>query len=295
MTRRLRESAVGGTIPPMTGSKTTGRARRLVRATMAGLAALACVPASAATFGLSTDGSTAYLRGRIEIGDASRFDLLVESAKPRMLELDSPGGNLVAGVAIGMKARERRMKTLVRNGSTCASACGIIWVSANERYLDDKARVGFHSAAESGKSARVDIANDGVAKYLFSLGMRTEFVVFALQSDPRGISWLGHDNAARLGVAIADPDTLYDKAMLTARAARGGAKGPEVVKVTAFERELPSLVEVKDGRALVNVDGLEVWVRRGSRLPGGVSVAEVAPATVLLRWDGGERRLSVPR
>lgn len=272
-----------------------GPARHWACAALAALATFAGMPAEAATFGLSTDGSTAYLKGKIELGDAARFDMLVESAKPRMLELDSTGGNLVAGVAIGMKARERRMKTLVRNGATCASACGIIWVSANERYLDDKARVGFHSAAEAGKSARVDFANDGIAKYLFSLGMRMEFVVFALQSDPRGVSWLGHENAPRLGVAIADPDTLYDPAMRTARAARAGAKGPEVVKVTTFERSLPGLVETAEGRALMNVDGLEVWVRRGSRLPGGISVAEVSPGGVLLRWDGGERRLTAAR
>ncbi len=241
-------------------------------------AALAASHASAATLTLSPDGSTIYLTGEIERADAARFNLAKDASGARFVEIDSADGAPLAGLAIGMKVRETGMKVLIRNGKACAGACGLVWASARQRYLDDRASVSFLAPAKGRPTAE----GDGIGRYLASLGFQPAFVSLAVRGDGGARGSVTHATARGMGVDIADPGTLYDGAFAAA-----ATPAP-----ASFEPDEPRLLQVRDGRALLDMGGLEVWVRPGTRLPGGLVVEAVNPREVRIAWPGaGTRRI----
>lgn len=63
--------------------------------------------------------------------------------KPWMLLLESPGGLLVDGIALGEQVRAEKLRTVARYG--CASACSLIFLGGVERVLwGSRAAIGFH-------------------------------------------------------------------------------------------------------------------------------------------------------
>lgn len=239
-------------------------------------AALSAAPAAAATVTLSPDGSTIYLSGEIRAGDPARFNLAKDGSSARFLEIDSDGGAPMAGLAIGMKVRETGMKVLIRNGKACAGPCGLVWASARQRYLDDRSSVSFLPPAKG----RPSTEGEGIGRYLASLGFQPAFVSLAVRGEGGATGRVGHATAGRLGIDIADPATLYD-----ATFAAAPAPAP-----ASFEPDEPRLIQVRDGRALLDMGGLEVWVRPGTRLPGGLTVEGVTARDVRIGWPGGKAR-----
>jgi hypothetical protein len=91
-------------------------------------------------------GRSCHATGPIEEGDAEKF-----AALPRFdtLELDSPGG--LVGEALKMAANmdmRGGIRTVVRPGSSCASACAmVLFVSGETRVVYMGGRIGIHSCA----------------------------------------------------------------------------------------------------------------------------------------------------
>jgi hypothetical protein len=92
------------------------------------------------------DHLTVHASGPIEEGDAAQFTAL---AKFDTLELDSLGG--LVGVALSMAANmdaRGGIRTVVKPGSSCASACAIaLFVSGKARIVYMGGRVGIPSCA----------------------------------------------------------------------------------------------------------------------------------------------------
>ena len=254
---------------------------------LAAAALLSAVPAGAATFAMSSDGTTLYLSGEITPADAGRLDSVLRSARPGIVELDARGGSVPSGVALGTRVRAAGMKALVRNGKRCEAACTLVWLSSERRYLDDRASVGFPLPVEPRGGSRKADAGDGAARYLRSLGYGPALAALA-GADAAHL--LDNANAASLGVAVSDPGTLYDADFRPNRPPPGT---PPVSVLTFGGPAIPRLVRVEAGRALLEVDeGLEVWAKPGSRLPGGIVVDEVGRGGVKVSWSGGSRRIS---
>lgn len=94
--------------------------------------------------------------GPIDLGFADRLRAHLDAdSEGYRVRLDSPGGNLVEGLAVGRLIRERGLHTEVgslRTGDyglelapgACASACAIAFLGGAARSLSDPAALGFH-------------------------------------------------------------------------------------------------------------------------------------------------------
>jgi hypothetical protein len=101
---------------------------------------------------------------------------LAQAGGRPLVFLDSPGGIIQSGLAIGRLIRANRLETVVPNRAICFSACGLIWLAGGERWIGEGARVGFHAASAApsrGRSTgRVSSSGNAlVGAYLGQLGM----------------------------------------------------------------------------------------------------------------------------
>src|SRR5262249_25625745 len=84
------------------------------------------------------------ISGEIELGDGEQFSSLVAGLQNAIVALESPGGNMLASVQIGMNIRDKRFTTVVPDQVICASGCALIWLAGVKRYVWSTAKIGFH-------------------------------------------------------------------------------------------------------------------------------------------------------
>jgi hypothetical protein len=72
--------------------------------------------------------STIQISGGIQKGDDVKFRSALKGVLPLLgvVMLESPGGNLQAGLEIGREIRARAYSTLVKADSLCASSCALV-------------------------------------------------------------------------------------------------------------------------------------------------------------------------
>lgn len=110
--------------------------------------------------------------GDFEIGDDQKFISIALPLKRAIVAFNSDGGNLLAGLKIGMAIRLKEFTTLVPANSVCASACGLAWLGGSQRLLDATAKVGFHAAyiQNNGESRETGMGNALAGAYRCLLG-----------------------------------------------------------------------------------------------------------------------------
>lgn len=180
-----------------------GKRVRLALGAMAAAVAVAALPANAAEMRVSKSsaGTAILVAGDFAYGDGERFERLsATTSRGATVIFDSPGGNLLAGLAIGETIHAKGFTTLVSEGGLCASACAIAWLGGTKRLLAPGARLGFHAASGSdGVSAG---GNALVGAYMARLGL-SQKAVFALTSaDPNDMAWLDLPSAKTLGISV---------------------------------------------------------------------------------------------
>jgi hypothetical protein len=102
---------------------------------------VAVAEVDAMNFTLARDQLAVRASGPIEAGDAAKFAAL---PKFETLELDSPGGLVSEALAMAANIDARRgMRTVVKPGASCASACAMaLFVSGETRVVLPKPRCG---------------------------------------------------------------------------------------------------------------------------------------------------------
>jgi hypothetical protein len=145
-----------------------------------------------------------FLRGEIKSGDQETFHTLTVNYDKAIVNLFSEGGNVDAALAIGAFIAIKNFATSVPPDVTCASACALIWIAGNHRYLSPSSRIGFHAAYVDsiGGTHESGVANATVGAYLTNLGLPLTVVKFATTAPPEGMQWLTIDSARALGIAI---------------------------------------------------------------------------------------------
>lgn len=144
------------------------------------------------------------LTGIIEPGDAETFEALIEGRPKVTVLLDSPGGVVQDALRIGAAIRLNDYATMVADGGACYSACGLIWLSSQRRYMSATSQIGFHAAyrqvgdymEESG------VANAEIGSFLTHLGLRVEAIRFFTQRGPLELELLTPRMARALGIDI---------------------------------------------------------------------------------------------
>jgi hypothetical protein len=117
---------------------------------------------------------------------------------------DSDGGDLIAGLSLGEHIRFRKFSTIVEANKQCASACALAWLGGSQRYMNPKAKIGFH-AAYIGDGARLverGVPNAIIGAYLTKLGLSYKAVVYVTRAAPSSMTWLTTSDAERLGIVV---------------------------------------------------------------------------------------------
>lgn len=60
------------------------------------------------------------------------------------LQLNSPGGSVIEAVRLGEQIEKSGFMATVQHGDTCASACFLLFISAQFRYMDNSAEILLH-------------------------------------------------------------------------------------------------------------------------------------------------------
>ena len=145
-----------------------------------------------------------HLTGEIVDGDAEAFERAIEGYHKVTLILESPGGLVREAFRIGATLRQHDFATMVVDNGQCYSACGLIWLASERRYMSASSQIGFHAAyrqigdyvEESGE------ANAVIGSYLTHLGLRIEAIRFFTRSGPREFELLTPLRARALGIDI---------------------------------------------------------------------------------------------
>ena len=88
----------------------------------------------------------------------------------RTVRLESRGGRVAEGLALGRLLAERNLDTLVTG--ECSSACATAFTGGNRRLIGPAAHIGLHSAGGSGISAEhVDAANRRSDEFMAARGV----------------------------------------------------------------------------------------------------------------------------
>lgn len=145
------------------------------------------------------DHLTVHASGPIETGDAARFAAL---PKFDTLELDSPGGLVgeALSIAANMDARGG-IRTVVKPGSSCASACAMaLFVSGETRIVYMGGRVGIHSCAMPDGTPAPE-CNKAMAANATAHGVPWGVIEgFGDYTKPSGMLWLGAEDAECWGL-----------------------------------------------------------------------------------------------
>jgi hypothetical protein len=183
-----------------------------VRALIRLLAALALVaiarPADAAVIERSDDRgddlTVITITGTLGADDIAAFRQVLAGVQRGAVLLDSPGGRMAAGLAIGNMVRLRGLATGVARGGECMSACALIWLAGVSRFLHEDGRVGFHAAfrTESGALRESGSGNALVGAYLTNLGYSLDLILEVTKASPYEMNILTPAMAARIGLRV---------------------------------------------------------------------------------------------
>jgi len=207
--------------------------KKFLTATALACAVVAPTAASAAKFyahklecGSYPNCYALTIEGKIEQGDNVKFEefLKKNNVNTAVVALNSPGGNLQAGLEIGRKIHELGYATIVPNNYMCGSVCAAIWLAGWPRQYEGKSRIGFHSAYTIDKNGKVigttGMGNALLGAYYAHLGLSYEAIAYL--TAPSGAAdqalWLTAANAKKYGIEV----KLYEEGKNVA--VNGGVK-----------------------------------------------------------------------
>lgn len=127
-------------------------------ALLAALATYAACPGARAEIDISqhsTRGGTSYLYVSGEFTGQSvrilqRF-VDAQARRPVVIALDSPGGSLEGGIAIGHYIRNNGFRTMIFDGGVCLSACSFAFIGGTERKVMSGGKLGVHQFRFNGE------------------------------------------------------------------------------------------------------------------------------------------------
>ncbi|WP_457302417.1 ATP-dependent Clp protease proteolytic subunit, partial [Phyllobacterium sp. P5_D12] len=194
---------------------------------VAAFAAAALASTSHAATFTSISDKILLMDGEIVEGDNVRLIAAVTAANEagnaiQSLLLNSPGGNVGAGVKLAYAVHLLGLKTAVASGDRCNSMCPLVWAAGAKRYHMAGARIGVHSAStyqeaseggevmpyegESAKATTLEMAR--LAKLY---GMPDSVIAKMVTTPGDQMAWLNSDEVAGFSEFISD--TRKEEAM----------------------------------------------------------------------------------
>jgi ATP-dependent protease ClpP protease subunit len=150
------------------------------------------------------------LQGSLTRDSNSSFDDVIKKAaaincsKPWTLLLESPGGLVSDGIALGEQVRAQKLRTVARYG--CASACSLIFLGGIERVLwGSRAAIGFHQPKSSyyHDCDRSGLGAYRMKEYLHEVVPENadRIIEIMMNTSCESIEWIYGKRAVDLGIA----------------------------------------------------------------------------------------------
>jgi hypothetical protein len=170
------------------------------------------------------------VRGKVVPGDAAALKVYISRlpAKPvTAVYLDSPGGSLEEGMALGRYFHSAGIRTLVSGpGAVCTSACSTAFLGGRDgqtgkpwRAKGSNAHLGFHSfrfdwpernytASDMSRAiAKTQAMTLAMAEYLKEVDAGLEFLRARLRAPATGMHFMSNEEALSLGLYVLDEKT----------------------------------------------------------------------------------------
>jgi hypothetical protein len=170
------------------------------------------------------------LKGNIETGDAVALQAYIAKLphkKVTVVYLNSPGGSLEEGMALGRLFHRARIRTaVIGKDVVCSSACSTAFLGGRDfetaepwRVKGSTARLGFHSfEIDWGDKAYTaqDMSNAiahtqkitlAMADYMIEVAASLEFLRARLRAPVDSMNYMSNEEALSLGIYIANDKT----------------------------------------------------------------------------------------
>jgi hypothetical protein len=159
--------------------------------------------------GVFRDTALVYLDGRIDAGAPDRLSRALDGVNGRIaVWLNSPGGNLFAGMQLGRILRKHGASTHIIDHRTlrpgeCYSACSLTFLGGVYRFNDNGARYGVHRASLGPGPGDADRGQDltaAVGSYIREMGVDARLLDLWKKARPDEMYVLSQREAEALGV-----------------------------------------------------------------------------------------------
>ena len=161
--------------------------------------------------GAFPDTALVYLDGRIDAGAPDRLSKALSGVSGKVaIWLNSPGGNLFAGMQLGRVIREHGASTHIIDSGTllpgeCYSACALAFLGGVYRFNDHGARYGVHRASLPGDRAtgERDLGHDlsaAIGSYMREMGVDARLLELWAKAAPDEMYVLSRQEARDLRV-----------------------------------------------------------------------------------------------
>ena len=174
--------------------------------------------------------TTLAFRGDIRDGDLARLQAQtakIPSSQRIVLLLESPGGSVDEGIALGRYIYATKITTVAIQGPGCHSACTYIFLAGRDLFSDQPsrimmkgARLGFHQTRLSNLpnqtysaqdiDAATRISQDSIKKldgYFKEIKGDPEFLTLTLSAPNSTVTLLNELDALRLGIFVMEPQS----------------------------------------------------------------------------------------
>ena len=160
--------------------------------------------------GVFRETALVYLDGAIDAGAPDRLSDALERIDSKIaVWLNSPGGNLFAGMQLGRIIRKHGASTHIIDYRTllpgeCYSACSLAFLGGVYRFNDNGARYGVHRQSLAGSTAGArDLAPDlteAIRSYVHEMGVDPRLLDLWMKAAPDEMYVLSLQQAKDLGV-----------------------------------------------------------------------------------------------
>jgi hypothetical protein len=160
--------------------------------------------------GVFRDTTLVYLDGRIDATAPSRLSKALDGIDGKSaVWLNSPGGNLFAGMQLGRIIRKHGASTHIVNYRTllpgeCYSACSLAFLGGVYRFANNGAHYGVHRASlQAGPRADGDLGQDlsaAIRSYIREMGVDARLFDLWVKAAPDEMYVLSQQQARDLGV-----------------------------------------------------------------------------------------------
>ena len=234
-----------------------------------------------------TGGYVVGLTGEILDGDAARLGSFFTAQQGHLVGfgLNSPGGNLLEAERLSDGIHKLHSLVLVANNSYCASACFLLFASADQRLIQPGAAIGVHSASIGGKE---DLNSLGMttlfARDLAGYGVPADIIGQLVTTTADNMNWLTIEQLQEMRVKFttpqpsAPPDPTPAQTFVAAPAPAPASASSTVATQTPAAASSAAVANVPSQTPAAFVDGMndrrawEAWV--AGLTPSGRSGAD---------------------